>query len=88
MVEWDESEEKACESRYFEAVLRMFEQLPAREYIIKTAEAALLILGDDHPKSVSTVDFPCVQTFRFCSWEIYGLYVQSISMYTYGTHKP
>ncbi len=32
------------------------------------------------------VDFPCVRTFHFRSWEIYGLCVQSISIY--GTHKP
>ncbi len=29
-----------------------------------------------------------VRTFRSRSQEIYGLYVQSISMYTYGIHKP
>lgn len=53
LVKWEESDEEGGVACYFEAVMRMFEQVPSPQYVIKTAESAVLMLQKGHPKSVS-----------------------------------
>ena len=53
LVEWEESDREGGVTRYFEMAMRMFEQVPSPQYVIKIAESALLMLEKGHPKSVS-----------------------------------
>ena len=53
VVKWDKADEEGSIARYFEIVMRMFEQVPSPEYVIKTADFAVLMLEHEHPKSVS-----------------------------------
>jgi hypothetical protein len=53
LVQWDDSDKAGGVARYFEMVMRMFEQVPSPQYVIKTAESAVLMLEVGHPRSVS-----------------------------------
>ena len=59
VVEWEESEERAWCGPYFGTAMHMFEQLPARECVIKTAESAVMLLVSLYVVTVCSLDVVC-----------------------------
>lgn len=57
LVEWEESDEDVGVACYFEKVMRLFEQVPAPQYVIRIAESAVTLIEEGHPRSVSYVPF-------------------------------
>ena len=53
LVKWEESDQEGGVARYFEKVMRLFEQVPAPKYVIKVADSAVLLIANGHPESVS-----------------------------------